>query len=362
MKTKTCKTALRTYTGIDWHKRYSVCHTVDEKGRLLKEQKLTGNQRWQFEQYFGDLPPGDHEVVHEACWNWAKLHEMLDACEQVEEVVLAHPLKTRLIADAQIKTDRLDAKALATLLRGNLIARVHVPGKPTRERKLLLRQRLTLARLRTMLRNRIHVILDRQHDLQLPQCSDIFGRKGLKALREATLGAQDRAMLDQYLELHDLLQTQIRALEKVIASANKESEMTVRLQTMPGLGVILAAVISAEIDQIQRFPTSARFCAYAGLVPSTHASGGKISHGKLLFACNKWLRWAYTEAAWVAVGCSPYFGELYRSHRQRGKKANTAIMIVARRMCKISWSMLQQNRDFSPAKPGHNDVPGRSPH
>jgi len=77
------------------------------------------------------------------------IHDELEELEPVEEVVLAHPYKTRLIADAQIKTDRLDAHALGTLLRGNLVARAHVPGRETRARKNLLRQRLYWARLRT---------------------------------------------------------------------------------------------------------------------------------------------------------------------------------------------------------------------
>jgi transposase len=82
------------------------------------------------------------------------------------------------------------------------------------------------------------------------------------------------------------------------------------------------------------------------VVPTTHASGGKVHHGGLLPSCNKWLRWALTEASWVAVGCSPYFGGLYRQQRQRGKKANTAIMIVARRMCRIVWALLHEKREF----------------
>lgn len=347
------------YTGIDWHKRYSVCYTVDRQGKRLSESRIEGNHPEAFARYFQGIK-GRHAVVHEACWNWAKLHELLDDIDAVEEVVLAHPYKTRLIADAQIKTDRLDAKALATLLRGDLVARVHVPAKPTRQRKLLLRQRLQWARMRTMIRNRIHVVIDRQHNLALPQCSDLFGRKGMAALRQAKLSDQDRRLLDDELELHDLLQEQIKAMEKHIQAGNLEDALTLRLQTIPGIGKILAAVIASEIDTIERFDSTEKLCSYAGLVPTTHASGGKISHGKLLPACNKWLRWAYVEAAWVAIGCSPYFGQLYQQHRSRGKKANTAIMIVARRMCQITWSMLKQNRDFSPDQPGQNPLPGRS--
>ena len=89
-----------------------------------------------------------------------------------------------------------------------------------------------------------------------------------------------------------------------------------------------------------------RLCAYAGLVPSTYASGGAIYNGKLLKAANKWLRWALIEATWVAVGCSGYFGSLYRHHRARGKKANTSITIVARRMSTILWHLLKERRSF----------------
>jgi len=96
------------YTGIDWHKKYSVCYTVDEKGKRLAEKKVDNHTPAGLADYFRTLP-GPTTVVHEACWNWGKLYDWLEEMEEVEEVVLAHPHKTRLIADAQIKTDRLDA-------------------------------------------------------------------------------------------------------------------------------------------------------------------------------------------------------------------------------------------------------------
>ena len=166
------------YVGVDIHKKYSVLCAVDERGRKLREARIEGNSGCGFAQFFASLE-GPSKAVVEACWNWGLVHDELEEIEQVEEVVLAHPYKTRLIADAQIKTDRLDAHALGTLLRGNLVARAHVPRGETRVRKNLLRQRLYWARLRTMLRNRIHALLDRQRGLELPQCSDIFGVRGL---------------------------------------------------------------------------------------------------------------------------------------------------------------------------------------
>ena len=87
------------------------------------------------------------------------------------------------------------------------------------------------------------------------------------------------------------------------------------------------------------------------LTPTTHSSGGKTAHGRMMPFANRWLKWAFIEAAWVAIGCSPYFGDLYRKHRARGKKANTAITIIARRMCRIAWSLLHDGRDFSANPP-----------
>src|SRR4029077_15068542 len=180
------------YVGVDIHKKYSVLCALDETGRKLREGRVEANTSSGFARFFAGLD-GPSKAVVEACWNWGLIHDQLEELEQVEEVVLAHPYKTRLIADAQIKTDRLDAHALVTLLRGNLVARAHVPRRETRARKNLLRQRLYWARLRTMLRNRIHALLDRQRELVLPQCSDVFGVRGLGFLRRLELLLQPAA-------------------------------------------------------------------------------------------------------------------------------------------------------------------------
>ena len=333
------------YVGVDIHKKYSVLCALDESGRKLREGRVEGNAASGFAQFFAGLD-GPSKAVVEACWNWGLIHDELEELDGVEEVVLAHPHKTRLIAEAQIKTDRLDAHALGTLLRGNLVARAHVPRRLTRARKNLLRQRLYWARMRTMLRNRIHALLDRQRGLELPQCSDIFGVRGLGFLRRLELPEPDATLLGEQLALNDLIAQQMKAQEKRIVAEFAQEAMHEHLLSVPGIGPTLAAVIACEVDEIGRFANAEKLCAYAGVVPTTRGSGGKIVHGGLLYFCNKWLRWALVEASWVAIGCSPYFGTLYKQHRARGKKANTAVLIVARRMCRIIWQLLHEKRDF----------------
>jgi transposase len=96
------------YVGIDIQKRYSFLAAQDEEGCKLKEARIEGNADQDYARFFQSLE-GPSRVVLEACWNWGLTTILLEEIEEVEEVVLAHPLKTRLIADAQIKTDRLDA-------------------------------------------------------------------------------------------------------------------------------------------------------------------------------------------------------------------------------------------------------------
>ena len=236
-------------------------------------------------------------------------------------------------------------------MRGDFVAKVHVPSRDVRQRKNLVRQRLWLARLRTMIRNRIHCVIDRHPQLERPAVKDVFCNQGKAWMKRAPLPTADRKLLDDDLALHALLQTQIDALETIIVADNAANPTAVRLQTLPGVGKILAPVIALEIDQIKRFANADKLCAYAGLVPTTHASGGKIAHGRMLPFCNRWLKWAFIEAAWVAVGCSDYFGAFYRKQRLRGKGANDAITIVARRMAIIAWKMLTDERDYSPQVP-----------
>ena len=332
-----------TYIGIDFHKKYSVASSVDESGRIVKEGRIEGNTKAGFERYFGSLG-FPCKVVIEACWNWGYIFDLLEDIPQVQEVILANPYKTRIIAEAQIKTDKIDARTLAQLLRAGLIPQAHIPSQPVRQRKNILRQRQYWVRMRTKLRNRVHALLDRQRGLEMPQVTDLFGSKGKAALKVARLPEPDRDLLGQDLEVLNALDKQIRENENYLREESGEDIEL--LESIPGIGRVLSQVISAEIDEIGRFPTSAKLCAYAGLVPTTHSSGGKEYHGKLLSKCNKWLRWAFVEAAWVAVGCSPYFGSLYRHYRSLGKPGNKTIMIAARRMCQIVWRVLSEKKPY----------------
>ncbi len=352
------------YVGIDYHKRYSVLCATDERGQELKRRRISGNSASGFAQFFSELGE-ENKVVMEACWNWGWLYDLLGEIEAVGEVVLAHPYKTRLIAEAQIKTDQLDAQNLANLLRADLIAQSHAPSAATRARKHLLRQRLFWVRLRTMLRNRMHAILDRQHGLERPQLKNFFSRRGQSWIEKVKLPcAEDRPLLEQDLEVAELLEKKIKQLDGQIGRTQSAEEKL--LESIPGIGPLFSSVIGTEIDGITRFNSAAKLAAYAGVVPTTHASGGRVFNGRLLWQCNKWLRWALIEASWSAIQFSGYFGGIYRNARARGKNKNVAITVVAHRMAKIIWLLLKEQRPYTETLPdrsadGVTAAPRRKP-
>lgn len=333
------------FVGIDYHKRYSVISAVDGVGRRLLEVRVNGNAPDGFRAAFNRLP-GPAKVAVEACWNWGKLYDILEEIPGVEEIVLSHPYKTRIIAESQIKTDKLDARKLAELLRGNFISRAYAPPRHVRALKETLRQRLYWVRVRTAVRNRVHILLDRQSKLEMPQRSDLFTGRGMKILRALRLPERDQQLLDQNLECLEMLDRHVKTIAQEMAALVKTNEDLGLLCSVPGIGITLGPVIGLEIDDIGRFSRAEKLVAYAGLAPTTHSSGGKTYHGKMLWQSNRWLKWAFIEAAWVAIGCDPYFGGLYREYRLRGKGANHAITRVARRMCQIAWQVLHHKRPY----------------
>ncbi len=339
------------YVAIDYHKRYSQVEAMDREGRVIRKARLM-NDELTLKKWFSSLG-GGCEVVLEACRNWQVMYEILESMDEVERIHLANPYKVRAIAEAKIKTDTIDTHTLAHLLRCGLIPAVHVPSRETREAKEVLRQRMFLVRMRTQLKNRIHALLDR-YRVSLPSFSDPFGQRGLSYLRKLKLPYPGDFLLAQDLKLLEALSL---CISDRVGSAfgGKEAEGEVMellagderfeiARSLPGLGPILAGVAVLEIDRVERFVQPEKLVSYAGLVPSTYASGGKVYNGHLIKQSNKWLRWAMVEASWSAQRSSPYFQAYYQRHLHKGP--NTAVVALARRMLEILWHLLKDKRFY----------------
>jgi transposase len=333
------------YMGIDFHKQYFVATVMDQDGKVISRDRVS-TDRMAIKDYFrrfnGD---GNLKAVIEACYGWSYMFDEIKG--MVKEVKVAHPLKTRAIAEARIKTDTIDSEVLAHLLRADLIAEAYAPDFETRDKRNLLRYRSSLVRTRTMLKNMVHSVLARNHieQAEFRELSDKFGKIGKAYMRGFNLRGNDREILNHYLDLIDGLDEKIRYAEKKIRETHRKDEICKLIESVPGIGEILAVLIRHEIDEIERFISARKLCSYAGLVPSTYSTGGKTYQGKITKQGNRWLRWAMTEAAQRAImsdiGLRVYYE---RIAKRRGTKR--ARIAVARRLLEIIYRIWKERRAY----------------
>jgi len=245
--------------GIDLHKKYFVSTIMDKEGKVSKRSRVS-TDRESIKHYFSllkNIKPV--KAVIEATFNWAYFYDEISSF--VDEAILAHPLKTRAIAEARIKTDSIDSNTLAHLLRSDLIPRAHTPSFETRDLRNFLRFRMALVKVRTSLKNRVHAVLDRNY-IQEPtfkELTDKFGKTGMKIIRALNLKGNDTSILNGYLDLIEEITKKINDLEKRIKSFVKEDEITLLLKTIPGIGDIIAFLIRYETDDIDRFSSAKKF-------------------------------------------------------------------------------------------------------
>lgn len=332
------------YVGIDHHKRYCQLAVVDERGAVVRERQIP-TECDQLTRFLEELAQ-PCSVALEAGRNWGLIYDWLEEFVEEIEIKLVHPLKVKAIAAAKVKTDKIDARILAQLLRADLLPTAHIPGREVRALKNLLRQRIFLVVLRTMLKNRIHDLADRHH-LETGRFSDLFGKGGRRFLQAAVEGlpTPDADLLRQDLELLEQLEGHIHTAEGWLEEAARRDERVGWVRSIPGIGRFLALVILAEIDRIERFPSAKKLASYAGLVPSTYASGGRVFHGRLTKEGNKYLRWALMEAVWPAIRTSGWLRAYYE--RIKGRHgANGAKAAVARKLAHLVWHVLREGRPY----------------
>lgn len=324
------------YIGIDYHKQYFVATAMDERGKIISKDKVS-TDRDSIRHYFKKVGTGETKAVMEACYGWEYFYDEVD--NLIDDLIMAHPLKTRLIAEARIKTDSIDSETLAHLLRADLIPEAYAPSSETRDKKNLLRYRASLTAIKVRIKNTIHSILARNHieDNGFTSLSDKFGKKGRAYLRSVKLRGNDTIILNQYLDLLGETETKIAAAEKQIRAVCHQDEICKLLGSVPGIGDILAVTIRYEIDEIGRFVSGGKLCAYAGLVPSTYSSGNRTYQGKITKQGNKWLRWAMIEAAQRAPLNDMWLREFYNRISKKGKKI--ARVAVARKLLEIIYRM-----------------------
>lgn len=266
----------------------------------------------------------------------------------VTELAVGNPLKTRHIAEAHIKTDKVDAEVLAQLLRCNYLPRVWVPDEATSQLRELVARRTAFVAERTAIRNRIHSTLAMR--LLAFEKRQLFGANGLAWLREMELDQQARLLIDCELRLHDIVDEQIAVLDEQLARRGYSDERVKLLMTLPGVKVAVAEALLAALGDVKRFQDADHAASYLGLVPKTRSSANRCYHGSITKAGNSQARWMLVQAA-QHIGRHP--GPLGHFFKKLAKKKNynVAVVAAARKLATIAWHMLTKNEPYRYAVP-----------
>lgn len=327
------------YVGIDLHKERSHLVVLSESGEVVGRSRIP-TRREALVEYFSALE-GPVKAALEATRNWYWVYDTLEP--MVDELKLASPPKIRIIAESTVKTDQIDAKVIADLLRTNFLPTCYVPDQETRQAREILRHRAFLVQTRTRFKNRIHIVLDKlgiEHPFD-----NIFTKAGLEFLRGLELPWAYQKELSDSLEILKLLNDKEREQNKVIEHLCRESEGAKLLLTVPGIGYHNALLIMSEIGDINRFATGGKFSGYCGLVPTVHISDKTVRYGQMTDVGNKWLRWVFFEAAHLARLKSLRFSRLYKRVKEK-RGPQVAIGAVAREMAVVSFYILKTGKPF----------------
>jgi len=271
------------YTGLDLHRSFSYITTVDDKGKIVGQKKLPSNgEVVEFLKGFDEAM----EVAIEATPSWYWLYDRLE--EEGFDVKLSHPLKTKAIAYAKVKTDKVDSATLAHLLRSDLLSLSYVPEKPVRLNRELLRYRASLVKIQSGIKNKVHSILAKNNVNH--EYSDLFSKEGMAFLYSLCLSENYKIALEGYISVLEAVRQEIKVVSKRIQQIAQEDHDAMLLVALPGVGYYSAFTIKSEIGDVRRFPSAKQLCSYAGLVPSTHASGNKCYHGHITKQVSRWLR------------------------------------------------------------------------
>ncbi len=289
----------------------------------------------------------DDRVALEVTGNAWEIKRLIEP--HVAEVIVVSPTDTG-IRGARAKTDRLDARTLARLLASGELEAVWMPDRETQVMRRRLQRRSQLIWGRSKAKNQIHAVLMRQLVGRAP-FSDLFGKRGRQWLAGLELPIEERESVDSALRQIEFLDSEIEAVERLVATEALESPEIRRLMTVPGVNVICAATFLAAIGDIGRFETPRKLVGYLGLDPKVRQSGtGPATHGRISKQGSASVRHALVEASWSVVRQPGPIRAFYQRVRSR-RGHRVAVTAAARKLACLFWCLLSREEDYAYAQP-----------
>src|SRR5215470_3451871 len=324
--------------GCDLHTRKQRVAVLDTKTGEFLEQELAhiGDA---VERFYAALPPPVTVVIEStgySLWFHALLHRV------GHTLVVGEAAKIRAMVVRKTKTDRRDARHLLDLLQHNRFPSVWIPDPSTRDLRALIKHRLRLVRIRTMIKNGLHAIALNQG---LALGPSLWSQRGLAQLQGLILQPHTHRRRDDSLALLQWLNGRIDQLDLDVAAAAAADPNARRLMSHPGVGPLTALATVLVLGPVARFPGSKHVVSYIGLAPSVNASADKYRLGHISKQGSAVLRWVLGQAAPLATRADADLKRIYFSVlRRRGRpKAKVAL---ARRLLVRLYVMLRDQIDY----------------
>jgi transposase len=318
------------YGGIDIHKENLAGCIMDKNGNITREHTFPSSKK-ALEKFLCNISNSEIIIAIEACGLWRGVHKVLT--EMGYQVKLANPKKTHDIASKK-KTDKVDARILADLLRTHYLPEVWIPDEQTLQFRDLTRHKANLTRLKTQVQGKIRGYLLRK------------GVKYNKLSTEKTLStlAEEDPDIKNLVQVYHCLKEEEREVMRRIKRISQNMKETTMLMSIPGIAEFSSLMILAEIGNIKRFPNPKELVSYAGLCRGIYQSSSteRSVHNT---AVNKWLKWIIYECSGRATMLDPRFQEYYYKIKEK-KGFKTARRAAARKMLTIIWYMLTNKETY----------------
>lgn len=335
------------FVGLDLHKRTLEVCILDATGKVLARHSVAC-ERKTLETFARDhLDPTDKLAVEATTSTWAVITILRPF---VAAIVVGNPMQTRAIAQAKVKTDKIDAEVLANLLRCDYLPEVWEPDGVTQRLRHLTGVRSALVADRTRFKNRIHGVLAGLL-VVLPE-GGLFTAKGLTWVRALELPDDARGTVDRFLRLYDAVDVELESLDAQLQTLAHHDDRVRLLMTPPGVAHGVALTLIAALGDITRFCDGDHAASYLGLTPIVRQSAGKCYRGPITKAGSSTARAMLTQAAQHAAEHPGPLGAFYRRLVNVKRKArNVAIVATARKLVTIAFLMLKNNEPYRYARP-----------
>jgi len=255
---------MRRCIGLDVHREFAQV-AIWEAGVVRQAGRIQTTPE-ALREFAENLCASD-EVVLEATGNTYAIARLLE--RQVGRVVVSNPQKTRAIAEAKVKTDKVDAAVLAQLLAAGFLPSVWLPDEATFALRRQVTRRAHIVRQRTRLKNQVQSILHRN---LVPRCpaADLFGRKGRAWLATQDLPRDEQQQVGALLRQLDFHGQELRIVDAELGRVGLEREEVRRLLTIPGVDATVALAIVAAVGDFGRFSSPS---GWSAIWVSTRACG-----------------------------------------------------------------------------------------